>query len=549
MASGVAASASPWFHRPVRRGRRGEALALLAVVAAGAALRAWHLATPSVWWDELVQILIAERPLPDLLRAVRLGIPPGTGNAGAMPLDYLLLHLHLAVAPRPQPASLEAWFRFPAFAASCATVATLFFCGRRLFDRTVGLLAALWLALSVAHALYAAEARFYALMSLLTVGNLWTFGVVVTRPTWRTWATYALVNLLYVLTGVFAVFAFAWQYLVFLVLAIARRRPRQVAALLATGAAAAAVPLLWFAGSRLSMPHGRAGADATGALAVAQSALAFFTQGSPALQAGLALGLPAMLVAAARGSRRQLPVAAVLAMSGLALPCIAAVVRWKQYYFHPRHALFLLPLAALATAAGLAVVLRALLGRAVPDRRRRETTVAVAACVLIAAAQLPAIVRFVRDPVPLFAQTKTLHDWKGVMFAIAPRVAALRDGSLVLVAERTSSANAIGWHYLRWWGLAPRVSFWGYAGDWGTLARAVARPDGATPGPAALALRVPVGLTPEFRHLLAIEPAIPRWPPAVGGWALVGFAPFPPEVAGAGWRVTRLSGAHVALPR
>ena len=74
----------------------------------------------------------------------------------------------------------------------------------------------LWLALSVPHVLYAAEVRFYALMTLMTVLQLWAFATVAARPTARSWAVYAAVNVLYLLTGLFAAFALVWQYLVFL---------------------------------------------------------------------------------------------------------------------------------------------------------------------------------------------------------------------------------------------------------------------------------------------------------------------------------------------
>jgi hypothetical protein len=76
--------------------------------------------------------------------------------------------------------------------------------------------------------------------------------------------------------------------------------------------------------------------------------------------------------------------------------------------------------------------------------------------------------------------------------------------------------------------------------------RGVGSGDGAV-SPEALALRIPVGLTEDFRRLLGIDAPIPTWPARVGGWALVAFAPFPADVAAAGWDVDRLTGAEVAL--
>jgi hypothetical protein len=226
---------------------------------------------------------------------------------------------------------------------------------------------------------------------------------------------------------------------------------------------------------------------------------------------------------------------------------IAALVSSKQYYFHPRHALFLLPLVGMITAAGLVAMLRALLASVLRDARRREVVVVIVGAAIVLGGQLPVAWRFVREPLPFFDKTKTLHDWKGVMARIAPEVHARPGESLVLVAERESATNAIGWHYLRWWGLTPSVTFWAFSGDWGALTRRVTAGDGSA-SPAALELRVPVGLTPDFRRLLGIDPPVPPWPARVAGFAFVAFTPFPADVAAAGWRVHRLTGAEVALP-
>jgi hypothetical protein len=159
----------------VRREHLTDALVLLAVTLVAFAVRAFHFGEPSLWWDELIEVITASRALPDVLREVRLGIPPGFGNTGAMPLDYVLLHFHLALVPMPAPEHLEAYLRFPALVWSVAAVAVVYACCRSVFDRTVALVASLWLAFSVAHVLYAAEARFYSLMTLMTVLQLWAF--------------------------------------------------------------------------------------------------------------------------------------------------------------------------------------------------------------------------------------------------------------------------------------------------------------------------------------------------------------------------------------
>jgi len=378
--------------------------------------------------------------------------------------------------------------------------------------------------------------------------QFWAFATLAARPSLRAWGVYLVVNVLYLLTGLFAAFALVWQYLVFLGRAARRRERRPLIALAVTGLVAASVPVLWWGPQTLLVQADRQGSDAFGWLVVARSALDFFTQGSAVLELAFLLGVPAMLAAAIWRARDTLPAAAYLALSCLAIPIISFFVRSKLYYFHPRHALFLLPLMGIITAAGLAAVLRWLLGSFLREPRTRETMVAALGCGILLGAQLPIVWRFVQEPTSFFAQTKTLHDWKGVMARLAPRAREAADGTLVLVAERDSTTNAIGWHYLRWWNLDSRVTFWGYSGDWSTLVRGVGAGDAAT-SPETLALRIPVGLTEDFRSLLGIDTPIPTWPARVGGWALVAYAPFPPDVAAAGWEVDRLSGAEVALRR
>lgn len=529
----------------MRREHATDALALLAVTTVALVLRAWHYGAPSLWWDELVEVITASRALPDVLREVRLGIPPGFGNTGAMPLDYVLLHVHMALVPMPAPEHVEAYLRFPALLWSVTTVAAVYACCRSVFDRTVALLASLWLAFSIAHVLYAAEVRFYSLMTLMTVLQLWAFAVVVARPTLRSWAVYAVVNVLYLLTGLFGAFALVWQYLVFLGRALRRRDRRHVVALVVTGAVAASIPVLWWGPNTLLVQADRTGGAAFSPSVVGRAAADFFTQKTPFLEVAFAIAIPTMLLSAWRRRSETLPVLVYLALSGLAIPVIAFFVRSKQYYFHPRHALFLLPLVGIVTAVGLTTLLRGLVARRFASAATRETVVVVAGCTLLLAAQAPTAGQFLRAPMAFYGQSKTLNDWKGVMERIAPSARALpADARLALIAERVSPTNAIGWHYLRWWGLHPHVTFWGYSGDWGKLVRGA----GPTATPEALELRVPVGLTDDFRRLLGIDPPVPTWPPEVGGWALVTFQKFPPDVASAGWRVEPLIGLELATP-
>ena len=105
------------------RASRGWLVVAALLVLAGWWLRWRHLGTPSLWWDELVQIRMADLPsLAAVLTSVRLGVPAGSGNAGAVPLDYALLWAWLQAVPMPAPEALETYFRTPSFIWSCALV-------------------------------------------------------------------------------------------------------------------------------------------------------------------------------------------------------------------------------------------------------------------------------------------------------------------------------------------------------------------------------------------------------------------------------------------
>lgn len=129
---------------------------LLSIVLLAAALRFWGLGRDGLWTDEATTVLLAERPLPELMKALRADVQA--------PLHYLLVKPMLAflgdadVVPR-----LLSAFAGVLAVALCALV------GRsRLGDRGA-LLAALLLATSPIHVAYSREARAYALLALLTL--------------------------------------------------------------------------------------------------------------------------------------------------------------------------------------------------------------------------------------------------------------------------------------------------------------------------------------------------------------------------------------------
>ena len=528
----------------MRRFRRFEWLAFALVVVAGGWLRWVHLGTPSLWWDELVEIRTATvGGLGDVLREVRLGIPPGSGNAGAMPLDYVLLHAFLRWVPLPTPAHLEAYFRFPAFLYGVAALVVVGLFVRRFFDPEAALLATLLLALSLPHVLYAAEVRFYALFVLATLGTLWAFGLLLERPdARRAWAGHLVAGVLCVLTGLYGLLLVGLQYLVLAVVLLRRRdRTRLLAAWIASGAVLGLVVTTYLTRGALGVQYTRAPDANLAAWSAFRETIGFFAIGNPGLVALALLAVVGVLLSRGeRGPGNGALVGQLLA-SGVAVPVIVVLARWKHYYFHPRHALFLLPAFVIVTAFGTLSLLRrldpfvGLLGE--PHRRRSAELVAVA--LIVVGTQAPVVRAYLAHPETFFARTKTLHDMHGLVGRLAADAARLGpDARFVILAERQSMPNAALSLYLRWYGLDRQVSLRGTADVQEVLA-ALARP-GATPDAVAQStfVRAAVGLTPDFRRLLGVETPVGVVPNGARQAVVLAYSS-PPPAASTGHFVRR----------
>ncbi|MEJ2148413.1 MAG: glycosyltransferase family 39 protein, partial [Chloroflexota bacterium] len=143
-------------------------LAALILLLAGG-LRFYNLGGQSFWNDEGNSARLAERPLSQIVEGAAGDIhPPG---------------YYLALAGwRALVGESEFGLRALSAFASLLTVAAVGAIGARLFDRRVGLLAALLAALSPFQVYYAQEARMYALLALLAALSIRLTAAVLTIP-------------------------------------------------------------------------------------------------------------------------------------------------------------------------------------------------------------------------------------------------------------------------------------------------------------------------------------------------------------------------------
>jgi hypothetical protein len=525
--------------------RPSELALVVLLILAGTWLRWVHLGTPSLWWDEIVHVRIAEQPtIADVVRKAREGGQPGSGNAGAVPLDYLVLHAWLGATPAPAPEALERHLRAPAFAFAVAALPLAWILGRMVGGPATGAVVLALLAGSIPHVLYAAEARFYSLWVLAMFANLLAFAALVQAPSSRRAVTFTLSAIVCVLSGLYAVFPVGAELVVLGALGLRRGRDARLLVATATSGIAVAVVLaLWIAPSAVGWSYGRGTPKGTVADAV-QLAFLTFSGMTP----WLAIACAAALVAApivVRNDRTACALAVVFLLSTLAIPAIVTIARAKQYYFHPRHVLFLLPMVQLAAAL--------VAGRAIAAVVRNPTGAAVAGVALGLAATFGTARDYVADPLQYFRISKTLRDVRGLMRVVAARTAdAPPDWRWIMLLEKRRPghlANPTVAFYLERWNLSDRVPLWG-VGDPAEAAHTLASrcADGCR-GPSTIELlhafqiRDPYDQPRAMRRLILPRPG--GWTPNLLGVGVVAWSELP-NVAGV--RATRLYGLTLVEP-
>lgn len=149
------------------------ALTLLA-----AALRFFHLGTPALWTDEAFSLWMARHSLPEIWRwTMRLDAHP--------PLYYIVLHYWLILGDR------ETALRALSAIVGALTIPVAYLLGRTVGGERLGLLTALFLALSPFHLWYDQEARMYPLLMLAATCALLGLALMLREPSKRGgWALY-----------------------------------------------------------------------------------------------------------------------------------------------------------------------------------------------------------------------------------------------------------------------------------------------------------------------------------------------------------------------
>ena len=172
-------------------------LAAVAVALLGLVLRFWGLGKESIWLDEVTSVIIARMDLPSVIAWAAGDIHP--------PLYYMVLHFWLAWGES------EFAVRSLSAALGVLTILVLYGLAAELFGRRVGLVAALFLALSPLHIWYSQETRMYVMLTSLVLMSSYLMVLALRRQQPRYWLGYVVISALALYTHYFALFGLLFQ--------------------------------------------------------------------------------------------------------------------------------------------------------------------------------------------------------------------------------------------------------------------------------------------------------------------------------------------------
>ncbi|MGD2039345.1 MAG: glycosyltransferase family 39 protein [Anaerolineae bacterium] len=221
---------------------RHHRLLVLALILVALGLRLARLSFQPLWWDEGWSVYFASSELRTIFELTAVDIHP--------PLYYVLLHYWTQFLGSGVVA-----IRLFSVLTGLASIPCLYAVGRRLAGTTVGLLAALFLAVSPFHIYYSQEVRMYGLVTLLCLAAFFC-ALQWSGQGWRKghWAGYVLAATAALYTQYYAGFVLVGLNLVVVVQWLrSQRRWRALLSWLGAQVAVALLylPWIWYAGEKL----------------------------------------------------------------------------------------------------------------------------------------------------------------------------------------------------------------------------------------------------------------------------------------------------------
>jgi mannosyltransferase len=140
----------------------GVELILLIILSVGLFFRIYHLGGESIWIDEGYSIMFAKLNLFQLIEEIAKDVH--------VPFYYMILHYWINLF-----GDSEFSVRFPSVIFGLLAILMTYRVGSLVFDKHVGLLSSLILALSIFHIHYSQDARMYSLMAFMTLTSMYFF--------------------------------------------------------------------------------------------------------------------------------------------------------------------------------------------------------------------------------------------------------------------------------------------------------------------------------------------------------------------------------------
>lgn len=324
---------------------------LLILILLAFTLRVYQLDGQSLWSDEYITLLRSTQPVGEMLAEM---------PAEHTPLYFLLQHAWLRAAGESDIA-----LRFPSVIGGVLAIPLIYLLAQPLFGRSVGMLAALIIAINPFQIWYAQDARMYTLVTAFVLGSLACLVRALRRDRRAWWLGYGLFTLLaaythyYAALGLLAGGSFAALWLAFGpsfgVVDAVGRRSRLTHWMIAVAAVAATyLPWLPRALGVLSFPGWRPAADLA---SIPGRYLTYYSVGtSMPLDSGTRWTW-GFLVLAGLGAfellRRRNEGAAFLAVYLLAPLVVVVVQALRTPDFHERYFLTITPAYYLLVAVGI----------------------------------------------------------------------------------------------------------------------------------------------------------------------------------------------------
>jgi uncharacterized membrane protein len=190
-----------------------EILLLGGILLVALALRLYQLEADSFWIDELTQIKHSRVPFVQVFGAALI-------DDGSTPLDYIVTHFAYYYMGRS-----EAMLRLPPVLWGVLSVATIYFLGKRMFDKTTGFLAAALLTILPSHVYYSQEVRPYSLPALVILLATYAFCHALGRNTRSAWALYGATLAVGMYCHYYVVIVCIFHGVYLVLMALAKRLP------------------------------------------------------------------------------------------------------------------------------------------------------------------------------------------------------------------------------------------------------------------------------------------------------------------------------------